>query len=400
MGNVASAPYGLAQTSPALTGTIPINRAQELAQAAQLLSGREWEQAELILRNILVQDKASAPAMELLGVIRAHQGNSAESERLFRESLRLDPSFASTHANLAHLLAITGRADEALEEYRLAVHADPKDKIAIGGFVGLVERQTEADRVKGNNGNALGRLLYARKSLPHEARLAFDFGGLAMEIGLNLEGDRALKEAYELEPDNAMYLFAYARAEFTCKQSPSAEYLMREYLKRVPDDATAHFTLGRILQTLGQDAEASTEFERSIELEPHQTESFFQLGEIDLEQGNLSTATTRFEKVVAANPRHEEAFTGLGIVAYRQKQYKEAAEYLKTAIDISPDNSLAHYYYGLTQKRLGQQEEATKELELAERLIEAVKSSQMTHREIQSLPVPGPDGSVPRSPKK
>jgi tetratricopeptide (TPR) repeat protein len=371
-----------------------------VTQAARLLSGRQWEQAEAILRGVLSQDRANAPATELLGVIRAHQGNSAEAEVLFRESIRLDSSFAPARANLARLLVSIGRTDEALEEYRLAVRADPKDKIAIGGFIGLVERQNEADHKEGNNENALGRLMYARKSLPHEARLAFDFGSLAMEMGLNLEGDRALKEAYDLEPDNSEYLYAYARAEFTRKQTSLAEQLMRQYLKRLPSDATAYFTLGRILQTMGRDAEARAEFERSIELEPQQTESLYQLGEIDLEQGNLSTATTRFEKVVAADPRHEGAFTGLGIVAYRQKQYKEAAEYLKTAIGLSPDDSLAHYYYGLTLKRLGQQEEATQELELAERLIEAAKSSQLAHREIQSLPDQSPDGSVPDSPKK
>jgi len=74
-------------------------------------------------------------------------------------------------------------------------------------------------------------------------------------------------------------------------------------------------------------------------------------------------------------------------------------ESLKTAIGLSADDSLAHYYYGLTLKRLGQQEEATKELEFAERLIEAAKSSKLAHREIQSLPVQVPDGSVPGSPK-
>jgi len=394
-----SAPYGLAQTSPVLPGAMPADPAQRVTQAAQLLRGGQWELAEAILRGVLSQDRANAPATELLGVIRAHQGNSGEAETLFRESIRLDSSFASAHANLAHLLVIVGRPDEALEEYSLGVQADPKDKIAIGGFVELVERQTEADRKNGNNENALGRLLYARKTLPHEARLAFDFGGLAMEMGLNLEGDSALKEAYELEPGNTEYLYAYARAEFTRKQTPSAEQLMRQYLKRMPTDATAHFTLGRILQTMGQGVEARAEFERSIELEPQQTESFYQLGEIDLEQGNLVAATSRFEKVVASNSRHEGAFTGLGIVAYRQKQYQEAVECLKTAIGLSADDSLAHYYYGLTLKRLGQQEEATKELEFAERLIEAEKSSKLAHREIQSLPVQVPDGSVPGSPK-
>jgi tetratricopeptide (TPR) repeat protein len=385
---------------PTPTDAGSVGSVQRLKHVTGLIAGGKWEQAEQILSQILAEDQANAPATELLGIIRAHEGNTAEAESLFRNSIRLDPSFASAHANLAHLLVTEGRADEALEEYRLALQADPNDNIAICGFVGLVERQTEVDRKAGNSERALGRLMYARKSLPREARLAFDFGGLALEMGFNLEGGSALKEAHELEPANSEYLYAYAQAEFTQKQTPEAEQLMRQYLKRVPGDASAHFTLGRILQTLEQDSEARAEYERSIELEPKQTESFYQLGEIDLKQGNLPAATSQYEKVVNIDPRHGGAFTGLGIAAYRQKQYKEAAEFLKTAISVSPDYSLAHYYYGLTLKRLGQQEEATREFELSERLIEAAKSSQLSHREIESSPDQSPDASTSGSPKK
>ena len=59
-------------------------------------------------------------------MLLARQGNDAEAQRQFAEVLRQAPDDAEARANWATYLALYGRRDQALAEYRRALAADPR----------------------------------------------------------------------------------------------------------------------------------------------------------------------------------------------------------------------------------------------------------------------------------
>jgi TolB-like protein/predicted Ser/Thr protein kinase len=71
-------------------------------------------------------DDSSPGAHEALAVVRTWTEWDWEGAELeFRRALELDPKAANTHAYFAHLLAITGRTDEAIPHSERALELDP-----------------------------------------------------------------------------------------------------------------------------------------------------------------------------------------------------------------------------------------------------------------------------------
>ena len=58
-------------------------------------------------------------------VLLADLGRKDEAEEQFRLAIKADPNLAAAYCNLGVLLADLGRKDEAEEQFRLAIKADP-----------------------------------------------------------------------------------------------------------------------------------------------------------------------------------------------------------------------------------------------------------------------------------
>ena len=62
-------------------------------QASQAIQSGKWEEAEVICREILAHAPKDFDALHMLAVICSEKGQFDESERLFSETISLDPNF-------------------------------------------------------------------------------------------------------------------------------------------------------------------------------------------------------------------------------------------------------------------------------------------------------------------
>jgi tetratricopeptide (TPR) repeat protein len=368
----------LAQVELSKAASSDSARNSELRRSSELIAAHRLTEAESILNGLLSQNKNDAEAMNLLGVVRGQQGQNKDAEILFRNALGVEPTLASAHANLGLLYLQEDKPDQSIDEYEAALKIDPFLKEARTGMMEVAEQQALVARKDGDLEKGLSILIRARKSIPAEPRLLYDFGMLAIQMKLYEDGAQALEQALKLEPDAPNTIYALARARLEQQKMPEAELLMREYLKLRPDDATAHYGLGRVLSIQLQTDAARVEFERSIALQPQQTESYYELGQLELDAKHDDKALELFEKVLARDPKHGGSLTGEGIVAYRRKDYAKAQEYLNAAVANVPNFVAAHYYYGLTLGHLGRKSESEKELAVASRMSDA--QDQEKHR--------------------
>lgn len=260
--------------------------------------------------------------------------------------------------------------EEAMKSFEAVLRTDPHNVEArVGEVKSAIAAALEAKRA-GDNDGAMVYLVRARKYVPDDPELLFDFGVQADGMHLYKDAEEALNQALAARPRDAKTIYALGHVELDEQKMPQAEAHLREYLKLKPGDASAHYGLGKLLHMIARNEEARAELQRSIKLQPQQTESYYELGSVELDALRNEQAAALFQKVLERNPKHGGALTGMGMIAYRQKDYAVAEKWLKSAVENAPEYSSAHLYFSMALARLGRREESEKELALAKSLAE------------------------------
>jgi DNA-binding winged helix-turn-helix (wHTH) protein/TolB-like protein/Tfp pilus assembly protein PilF len=145
----------------------------------------------------------------------------ANAETSLRRAVALNPSFADAHFSLAHLLVLTGRFDEGLEQARQARELDPLSPLINaleGGFL-----------------SAAGKPQGARERLQRTLELEPDFwiallvrGGLALDRGDTAAAIADLTRAAERSQRSSQVLAVLAFAEVAAGQRAQAQAILRE----------------------------------------------------------------------------------------------------------------------------------------------------------------------------
>src|SRR4030095_11545782 len=112
-------------SSPNHAASDPALVAAELRQAASLLQLGKTEEAEPILRRLIVQTPGNSDAHNLLGIILDQRKQFKEAEQEYRDALRLNQSSISPRANLGVLLVRTGRPEEAIKTFETVLQRSP-----------------------------------------------------------------------------------------------------------------------------------------------------------------------------------------------------------------------------------------------------------------------------------
>jgi Tfp pilus assembly protein PilF len=139
-----------------------------------------------------------------LGVVQMREQDVAGAERSYRRALEADPQRSSAYANLARLLDVGGRDEEAREIRALAQRADnrnPYSYLALGD-IALRERRLD---------DAESLYRRARRLAPDDAETAAALGRVALERGRRRAARNLLDQA-ELIDAGHPRVVALARA--------------------------------------------------------------------------------------------------------------------------------------------------------------------------------------------
>src|SRR5437868_5765653 len=221
------------------------------------------------------------------------------------------------HARQAPTKSAKGFAanDEAMKSFESVLRTRPRNAEARAGEVkAAIAAALEAKRA-GDNDGAMVYLVRARKFVPDDPELLFDFGVQADGMHLYKDAEEALNQALAARPRDAKTIYALGHVELDEQKMPQAEAHLREYLKLKPGDASAHYGLGKLLHMIARNEEARAELQRSIKLQPQQTESYYELGSVELDALRNEQAAALFQKVLERNPKHGGALTGMGMIA-------------------------------------------------------------------------------------
>lgn len=226
---------------------------------AMIESGKYDEAIEYFQKAMAVKPDIYEPRLNL-GLALIKKGRYDDAIAHFRESLqRFDAPML--RMNFAYALRSAGRKEEAVEEYKKIIAAEPSNAIALytaGVVLGELERFDEA----------AGCL---EKALEINPDLVEAHNGLGFISARRGQFDRAIdhfKKALALAPDSAdLHVnLAYVYVSQNLLDLAAAEY--QKAIAIQPDNHVAHTYLGTVLVRMGRRKEGLEHLNQALKIKP------------------------------------------------------------------------------------------------------------------------------------
>jgi len=286
-------------------------------------------------------------------------------------------------------------ATQAVEEYKLALNADPDSRLLQDGLADLyfkIGRIKEAvttaqDQVKKYPGDidahtllgkvylrSLGDMQGAQSADMLQLAIA-EYETLAKLQPGDMETTLLLGQLYALNHDSAK-----AEAEFKAAQQIDANSeeavlnMARLYgeednpqratdtLSAVPEEdrtARIEFALGASYEQLKKPKEAAAAYRRSLDLEPDNPDAQRALANALLMDDQLAEALKIYNDLVAADPTDAQSEIHISEIERRQGHYDDALATLEKAKTQVQDSMELSYNEALTYDALGKYDQAT-----------------------------------------
>jgi tetratricopeptide (TPR) repeat protein len=275
-----------------------------------------------------------------LGNALSATGRAEEAVGYYRVALAVRPRTSAVHNNLGLALAAKGRPDDAIQEYQKAIALDPK----------LVQARTnlgDALAAKGRPDDAIREYHQAIDLAPGYAKAHH---GLGLALAAKGRLDDAIQEwrkAAALDPKKGAKAHNHLGLALAAKgRLDDAIQEWRKAIDLDPDFAHAHANLGAALHRMGRRDDAIEEYRRALALDPQAAKTHSNLGAALAEKGRPDDAIQEYQKALALDPKDARAHNNLGNALKEKGRLDEAIGEYRKALDLDPRFAPAHYNLG------------------------------------------------------
>ena len=402
-----------------LPSTTAQTESDHIQQAFEMMSAGDLVGAEREAR-LAIRDSSSRPGgWAALGMIRARQKRYADATECFHTALRLDPRLVDAHLGLGEVDGLTGKTEQAREEFRSVLRTDSGNRDALFGLAQLESNSenfsaslTAAEPIMADlHRSATGILLLAKdyaglkqkdplaalgplwNALPQVsasditafaallAKSGFDQQALAVlekakaggqvsvELALALANQYFSKgdltqafESYEaalsLKPDCLDCLRQLAKISEQQKDPEKALAYLIKAKRQHPDDPEILFEFGKACLELDLFEDAVPALENASRMRPDNDSYAYVLASAHVSKKEYDAAGRIFERLLQKHPRDPILNYAMGSLLFLEVKLDQAEPYLRKSVELNPDQNAAYYYLGLIAEGKGQDEQA------------------------------------------
>ena len=174
-----------------------------LALAHCYLWTKQLDETMQVYKEILAIDPNSAEADMIAGEALDEKGDNAGAVQQFRDAAAANPKEPNVHFGLAYLYWTQKRYDEAIPEFQAELANDPKNNQAMIYLGDTYVQQNKFDLAKQT-------LEQANQFQTTDPLIHLDLGIVEMETGNTESAERELNKTIALEPDNVTAHFRLA----------------------------------------------------------------------------------------------------------------------------------------------------------------------------------------------
>jgi Flp pilus assembly protein TadD len=334
----AQPPDAPAQTvtpSQAQGATVP----PALAEAESRIEQRDFSGARPLVEKYLSEHPGDARALFDLGYLEQEAQHDDAAIEDYRKAVAADPKQFEARLALGLALARQNKQDEAREQIQVATllsPAAPNPNAQAQAYRALAALDRTRDPEVARQ--ALLSALRLSPETPQDLLLTAQIAE-AKDDGETAEA--AYRRLLAQQPQSALATQATAGlVHLLLKQQKyqDAEPLLKSALARDPDDPSLNAQLATTLIAERKEPEALPVLEKLRGLEPNNPSVDRMLADAYSQAGHPEKAAPIYADMVQKHPEDEEILAGQGHNLIREKRYQEAQEVLARAVKLKPDD--------------------------------------------------------------
>jgi tetratricopeptide (TPR) repeat protein len=308
---------------------------------------------------------ALASVYEDDAVSEGHTDELNQAIEQYKLALDADPDSAELNDDLADLYFRADRVHDAETAARAVLKAHPDDIDAHRLLGRLYLRQLGEDQNNGastsSSSNVLDQAIGEfEKIVALQPRSVEDHMVLGQLYTVKHQADKAeaeFKTAQAIEPESEEVVLNLARLY---AESGDVQHAVKA-IEAVPVDGRTpkmEFTLGALYDQLKQPKDAIAAYKRADDLEPGDLQTMDALAAALLTDDELDEALKQYQALADADPENTEALVHLGEIQRRQGKYEDALANVRKARKIDPTSLEAGFNEGQLLDILGRFDEA------------------------------------------
>ena len=283
----------------------------------------------------------------------------------YKLALNADPDSPQLNDGLADLYLRTGRIHEAEATARELLKGAPNDVAAhrLLGKIYLRQLSDASNAVSSSSpaGNALDLALAEFEKIvalqPNSVQDRMVLGQLYTVKHEGKKAEEEFKTAQAIEPDSEEVVLNLARL-----YGESGDLVrVTKLIEAVPvadRSPKMEFALGTAYDQLKQPKDAIAAFQRAADMEPGDERTLDALGQALLNDDQLDEALKQFKLLADADPENAEALIHIAEIERRQGKYEDALATVRNARKTDPSSLEAGFNEGLLLDVLARYDEA------------------------------------------
>lgn len=364
-----------AQSTPATPAkTQPVN-APANAPAAQPSSPVKTDSRSGDSAGAVPSTPNLAQAYYHLGLAAAYEddvadGRTDEVNKAIEEyklALNADPNSAELGNQLAELYFRVGRVRDAESTARALLKNSPKD-IDAHKLLGRIYLRQLGEGENGSSGAAASSnvldeaIAEFQKIVALQPKSVDDHMVLGQLYTVKHQPDQAeaeFKTALAIEPESEEAVLNLARLYAEKGDSEKAVHAILS----IPEDGRTpkmEFTLGALYDQMKQPKDAIAAYKRAKDLDPSDVQILDALAQDLLSSNQFDDALAQYKSLAADNPDDAEPLVHIAEIERRQHKYEEALAVIRKARKMDPNSLEAGFNEGLLLDFLGRLDEAEK----------------------------------------
>lgn len=287
---------------------------------------------------------------------------------------------ASIFIGLAAIFRATGQPDQALEQYRKALTADPDAETAHIGIATIsLERndlesavlqlkKAEVANPQSRDVHLMLAGIYEKKGDVRLADYHYLLGGRTKSASAQLPAETiplspdkeidALKTAIKERPADVTHYERLGHAYRAAGKDADALEAYREAAHRNSRNGDVYLNLGILYEKRGQTDEAVVAYKQAIKARPDNFDARLRLGDIRLSHGFLQEAVEQYSEFLKLRPESPDIHLKLARILAKSKESNLAIESYKHVLKYSPDDADANREIAALYKANGQNEKS------------------------------------------
>jgi tetratricopeptide (TPR) repeat protein len=284
----------------------------------------------------------------------------------YKLALNADPESQYLNAHLAELYFQTGRVRDAISAAQDEIKKNPEN-LEAHKLLGRIYLRSLGNMQNGGPSDQMLKLAideYARivQLEPNSTENRLLLGRLYTLNHDSVHAEEQFKAAQKIDPDSEDVVLNIAG--LYSEQGDNKRAI--QVLTALPDDdqtAKTLYALGQTYDQVKDTKNALIAYQKAFDLEPDNLDVERALGQAQLSDGQDEAALKSFQDVAAGDTSDPQSLLRIAEIERRQGKYDDALTTLKKAKDLVSDSLEINFNEALTYDALGQYDQATQILE-------------------------------------